>query len=199
MRADARPPARPIVTHGGRWIALLAMFLAVAASAATDEIALHQALGSGGHVLIVRHAIAPGTGDPDRFKLGDCSTQRNLSAQGREQARRLGARLRTLGVADAGVYTSQWCRASETAHLLGLGVVSALPLLNSFFADPARSEAQTRSLRQWLERQAPGRTLVLVTHQVNITALTGAYPASGEIVVLRRSADGTLSPAGSLR
>jgi phosphohistidine phosphatase SixA len=175
------------------------MLLACAVSAATDETALHHALRSGGHVLLMRHAIAPGTGDPDRFKLGNCSTQRNLSQDGRDQARRIGARLRTLGVSDSRVYTSQWCRASETAHLLGLGKVSELPLLNSFFGDPARSEARTRSLRQWLARQDPSLTLVLVTHQVNITALTGAYPASGEVVVVRRSADGALSNIGSLR
>ena len=185
--------------HRSRWLGLLAMLMACGATAATDEAALHHALRSGGHVLIMRHAIAPGVGDPDRFKLGDCSTQRNLSQDGRDQARRLGARLRALGLSNARVYTSQWCRASETAQLLKLGEVAELPLLNSFFAHPDRNDAQTQALRQWLRRQDSSRHLVLVTHQVNITALTGVYPASGEVVVVRTSADGALRTVGSLR
>lgn len=188
-----------IRTLRNAWAGLLAMLLACGAAAAADETALRQALRAGGHVLVVRHAIAPGVGDPDRFELGDCATQRNLSQQGRDQARRIGQRLRTVGVSDARVYTSRWCRASETANLLGLGAVSELSLLDSFFEHPARGDAQTESLRRWLEAQDLSRPLVLVTHQVNITALTGAYPESGEVVVVRRSAEGALSQAGSLR
>lgn len=147
---------------------------------------------------MLRHALAPGTGDPAAFTLGDCSTQRNLSDEGRAQARRIGERFRTNGIESARVFSSQWCRTLETAELLGLGPVQPLPSLNSFFRNYQRSDLQTRTLRQWLAEQASGEPLVLVTHQVNITALTDVYPASGELVVLRRTENGELEVVGTL-
>src|SRR5688572_8550611 len=101
--------------------------IAHAESAASDA-AIWSALRSGEHFVILRHAVAPGVGDPEHFALGDCSTQRNLSRAGREQAARIGARLRENGIAQARVYSSQWCRASETATLLRLGLVTELTL-----------------------------------------------------------------------
>lgn len=80
--------------------------------------------------------------------------------------------------------SSQWRRCRETAELLGLGPVEDLPALNSFFEDRSREEAQTRALRSFLRQQPDAPRLVLVTHQVNITALTDVFPASGEIVVV---------------
>ena len=173
--------------------------VSAAGAAAAGDAALWHALKSGGHAVIMRHAIAPGVGDPDDFRIGECSTQRNLSPAGREQAQRIGARLRTAGLEAARVYTSQWCRAFETATLLGLGEVAALPELDSFFTQSGRAEAQTRALTQWLDAQDLSRAVVLVTHQVNVTALTGAYPASGELVVIRRTAPGRYAVAGRLR
>ncbi len=139
-----------------------------------------------GHVLVVRHANAPGVGDPPGMVLGDCSTQRNLDERGRAQARALGARLRAAGVQSARVYASQWCRCRDTAALLGLGPVVELPALNSFFAQPAQRAARLRELNTFLDqlpRDVSG--VVLVTHQVTITALTGHFPESGEGLVLR--------------
>lgn len=163
-----------------------------------EDAALWEALRSGGHVALMRHAIAPGTGDPSNFTLEDCATQRNLSERGRAQARRVGERFRANGIEAAQVYSSQWCRCIETAELLGLGPVQALPALNSFFRNYQRGDSQTRTMKAWLASQVPGQPLVLVTHQVNITALTDVYPASGELVVLRRSEDGELSVVGTL-
>jgi phosphohistidine phosphatase SixA len=131
--------------------------------------------------------------------LSDCSTQRNLSQEGRDQAARIGSRLRENGIAEARVYTSQWCRARETAELLQLGSVAQLPALNSFFGSPQQGAAQTRALEQWLAQQDLRRTHVLVTHQVNITALTGAHPASGEMLVVTRRQGGALQVVGTLR
>ena len=150
-------------------------------------------------MALLRHAIAPGTGDPSDFTLRDCSTQRNLSDQGREQAVRIGKRFRGHGIMTAGVYSSQWCRCLDTAELLDLGPVEELPALNSFFQDFGRRDAQTRALNDWLGGRQRGRPLVLVTHQVNITALTGVYPASGELVVIHRRTDGTISVAGTIQ
>ncbi len=134
-------------------------------------------------VVLLRHALAPGAGDPSGFVLDDCATQRNLSERGREQARRIGAFLRRYS-GEAAVFSSQWCRALETGRLLGLGTVTELPVLNSFFSEPARREAQTEELRDFMRLEARGRPVVLVTHQLNITALTGVFPASGELLVV---------------
>jgi phosphohistidine phosphatase SixA len=177
---------------------LALLFCLAAAPSAADDTALWAALRSPGHVALLRHAIAPGTGDPPEFVLGDCRTQRNLSGQGRDQATRIGAGFRANGIAASRVVSSQWCRCRETAALLGLGPVEDLPILNSFFDRPANRETQTQALRQWLAGQALDTPLVLVTHQVNITALTGVYPASGELVIIRRTGDGEIVLVGSL-
>lgn len=170
--------------------------------AAGGESALWAALRSGGHVALLRHAVAPGTGDPPGFVLGDCRTQRNLSGPGREQAARIGARFRANGIRAARVFSSPWCRCLETARLLGLGPVTELSALSSFFAHPERGPEQMQALREWIaERLAGeplGEPLVLVTHQVNITSLTGVHPRSGELVVLRRTETGELAVAGTI-
>lgn len=163
-----------------------------------DEVALWQALKSGGHVALLRHAVAPGTGDPAEFTIGDCSTQRNLSDEGRAQARRIGERFRANGIDQALVFSSQWCRCLDTSELLELGPVTELPTLNSFFRRFERQEPQTTRLKEWLSQQDLSGVHVLVTHQVNITALTGVYPSSGELVVARPSASGDLSVIGTI-
>jgi len=163
-----------------------------------DDRVLWRALRSGNHVAMIRHALAPGFGDPPHFEIGRCTTQRNLSDQGRQQAVAMGDRFRAHGIAAARVYSSQWCRCLDTAERLALGPVEALPVLNSFFQNFARQEAQTRQLRDWLAQQALTQPLVLVTHQVNITALTGVYPASGEMVVIRPAASGQWQVIGSV-
>lgn len=138
---------------------------------------------------IMRHALAPGGGDPANFDVNDCATQRNLSDQGREQARRIGAALRDRGITFDAILTSQWCRSRETAELLGLGKVTEEPALNSFFQDRSTADAQTAATRQ-IAQNAIG-PLMMVAHQVNITALTGIFPASGEIVIFRVTGTGT--------
>jgi len=138
-----------------------------------------------GAIVVFRHAQAPGGGDPTGLMLDDCSTQRNLSAEGRAQARRIGERLRQERVAVGAVWASQWCRTRETANLLGSGPVRDAVAFNSFFSEREREAAQTATARAAiLDWRGPG-SLVVVTHQVNITALTGIFPASGEGVVLR--------------
>lgn len=163
------------------WLGWLAL---VGPSQAADEVAAWQALSEDGWVVLMRHALAPGTGDPAGFELGDCTTQRNLSEDGRAQARAIGERFREQGVEVGAVRSSRWCRCLETARLLALGDVVPTPALDSFFRRQERAEAQTARVREMIEAwEGPG-TLVLVTHQVNITALTGVYPRSGELLVL---------------
>lgn len=165
---------------------------------ARDDAGLWQALRNGEAFAIMRHAMAPGTGDPSNFKLGDCTTQRNLSERGRTQARTAGSLFRRNGVTKASVYSSQWCRCQETARLLNLGPVNDLAPLNSFFRNYDRSAPQTRALRKWLDAYRGSKPLVLVTHQVNITALTGRGVRSGEIVIFKMKPNGRRSVLGSI-
>lgn len=184
-------------------LALLVLFMALPNHAsAQNDAALWDTVRTGSAFAIMRHALAPGTGDPQSVVIGDCTTQRNLSESGQAQSRKIGAGFRQNGIAAARILTSAWCRCAETAELLGLGKVETLSSLNSFFVTRDREPAQTAALKAWIARDKPariaGRPLVLVTHQVNITALTGVYPRSGEIVVARIADDGTVKVLGRL-
>ena len=125
--------------------------------------------------------------------LDDCTTQRNLDVRGREQAREIGAAIHAAGVTVDRVLTSQWCRCRDTARLLDLGRVEELPALNSFFRNPGRADRQTAELRQFLFGLRSGEIVVLVTHYVNIRALTGRGAASGEVFLFEIGRDGTIS------
>ncbi|SEA95899.1 histidine phosphatase family protein [Alkalimonas amylolytica] len=161
------------------WILLFLLPFSLTA----DELAW-QAWRYGNAVLIMRHALAPGTGDPAGFVLQDCSTQRNLNARGRQQAQAWGHLLQQKTAADVQIFSSEWCRSLETGQLMALSAVEPLPLLNSFFAGRGDRQAQTSALKVFLA-QAPFSTpTVLISHQVNITALTGIFPASGEGLLL---------------
>ncbi|WP_106751238.1 histidine phosphatase family protein [Pannonibacter carbonis] len=177
----------------------LPLFLAIRPATAQEPLSWLPAVKRGEVVALLRHALAPGTGDPEGFRLGDCSTQRNLSPAGRDQARAIGARLRDIGLEKAGVFSSQWCRCLDTARLLDLGEVKELPALNSFFADPGRRSVQTRELDTWLAAQTSAKPRILVTHQVNITALTGIVPASGELVIVSRLSGASPRLVGTAR
>lgn len=153
-----------------------------------DAEAAWQALAEGG-IALFRHAIAPGGGDPPGMRLGDCGTQRNLDEAGRAQARRIGATFRDRGIVVGAVRASAWCRAMETAELAFPGRARAEPAFNSFFGARQDQEARTAAARRlMLAWDGPGAMFV-ATHQVNITALTSIFPASGEGVVLRRDGE----------
>ncbi len=151
-----------------------------------------------GYVLLMRHALAPGVGDPSNFKLGDCSTQRNLSAEGREDAREIGEWLKRRDIPILRVESSRWCRARETAELLGVGAVKANRNLDSLFqeVDPI-SDPRTAKIRKRIvdHRQTQG-LLVMVGHFVNISALTGVGVESGEGVLVRANARGEIKVVG---
>lgn len=174
---------------------------ALTATAAPAQTDIWQELRTGrGYVVMLRHALAPGTGDPAGFRLGDCSTQRNLSAEGRRQAIAIGAQWRRERMPIDRVLTSRWCRARDTARLLAIGAVTAYPALDSSFtvsdATAARRAAEVSAL---IARHRGERgVLVLVGHQVNITDVTGVVPASGQAVVVKARADGTVRVVGTL-
>ena len=160
---------------------------------------LWSALKSDNHLVLIRHALAPGYGDPDYFDVKDCKTQRNLHDEGRYQSKKIGDLFRSNGISRATVYSSQWCRCLDTARLLDLGEVSELPSLNSFYEQFEREKSQTEQTMRWIQDALLDTPTVLVSHQVNISALTGYTPASGEIVFLRRSKDGSISVIGSIQ
>ncbi len=141
-------------------------------------------LREGGCIVLMRHALTvPGVGDPPGFRLDDCSTQRNLSEEGREQSRRVGQAFADAGIPVADIRSSAWCRCTETADL-AFGRHRVWTPLNSFFAREGRDQ-QTRDVLQALRNHRAPDNLVLVTHQVNITALTGQSPAMGELFLTR--------------
>jgi broad specificity phosphatase PhoE len=156
--------------------------------AVSAEDAIWRRLRAGSLVILLRHASTePGLGDPPGFRLDDCSTQRNLSEQGREEARRIGARLKTEKIPIAHVYTSPWCRCRETA-MLAFGQAEDWEPLSSTFEFPHREADFTERVKKRIGsygRRAPGGNVVMVTHNVNIAALSRFSVAPGEMVVVR--------------
>lgn len=162
--------------------ALFALLFSISAPVHADAVA--DALRAGGVAILIRHATAPGTFDPEGFRIGDCATQRNLSAEGREEARRIGANFRSLGLVSGEVLTSQWCRCRDTAQL-AFGGARDWAALNSFIGAREKEAAQVAEVMARIAQIRPGdKPLVLVTHQVMVTAITGIYPQSGEAVVV---------------
>ncbi|MCB2018021.1 MAG: histidine phosphatase family protein [Hydrogenophaga sp.] len=167
-----------------QWLALTAGAAAGRALAQSPD-PFWRLLREGGCVVLMRHAqTEPGLGDPPNFRLGDCRTQRNLSATGREQARRVGAALQRGDIAIAAVRSSAWCRCVDTAQL-AFGRHARWTALNSFFQGQGDAKVQTREVLDTVAALRAPVNWVLVTHQVNITALTGEYPAMGELFVTR--------------
>jgi broad specificity phosphatase PhoE len=188
------PDRRQLVLGLVAAVATPVMTATKAASAAVpsaDVALLQRAFGAGGAALILRHAqTEPGIGDPPGYRLDDCSTQRNLSAAGRAQARAAAAVLAAAALRVDEVRSSRWCRCIDTARLLLPGrEVQVLDALNSFFDDRTQATAQTEALRRYLV-QLGQRNALLVTHQVNITALAGTSVAMGEGVVVQANAAG---------
>ena len=165
-----------------RCLALLVLFATLPASASETVLAR---LGEPEVHAIMRHALAPGYSDPANFDVEDCSTQRNLDARGRAQARRAGEMIRAAGVRIDEVWSSRWCRCLDTAREMQLGSVREVEALNSFFENRSDGPAQNEELKALLDTVATGDTVFLVSHQVNISALLGTATGSGEIVVFR--------------
>ena len=159
---------------------LAALASAIGAPTRAAETVAMTEVAKPGRVVMLRHANAPGNGDPANFRLDDCATQRNLDQAGRDQARALGRRLAKAGVRPARILSSQWCRCQETARLLDLGPVEALPALNSFYARAKQREATLTALRAFIATlPTDGAPVILVTHQFTINGFTGEGTVSG--------------------
>jgi phosphohistidine phosphatase SixA len=165
-------------------------FVALASPAQAADI-WDELADSDGLVILYRHALAPGGGDPANFDVDDCATQRNLSAAGRRQAVRMGRQLRTRDIPVAEVISSPWCRSRDTARLMRVGPVREMSRLGSVFQSSDRTaERRERATTKLIRRHAASDgVLVVVGHQANIIDLTGIAPASGEGVVVRYDLD----------
>lgn len=215
------------------WRLVLAVLVLVPFERASAQSAW-SLLGEPRTMAIMRHALAPGNGDPLGFALEDCTTQRNLDDVGRKQAITLGRSMKAAGLSFDHVLTSQWCRTRDTATLLDVGPVEDAPMLNSFYEDRSTEDKQMTELRRFLASlvtapeesavveedesaivgheagdtlqviivdEAPKpppppppplkidgddrKVLLMVTHQVNITALTGRWIDSGSVFILQ--------------
>ena len=139
------------------------------------------------NVIFMRHALAPGIGDPNNFKIGDCSTQRNLNETGIAQAVLIGKQLKKNSIQFNKIYSSQWCRCYQTATLLDLGKVHEFAGLNSIFQNFVSRRKTLQKLEQKLSEISLNKLVIFVTHQVNIQAITKKNVASGEMVAFNTS------------
>lgn len=183
-----------------RWMAaflLVTVALALPAPAPASE-ALWTLLKGGGQVVLLRHgSTPPAVGDPPGFRLDDCSTQRNLTAAGREEAQRIGAAFTARGIPVDRVLSSPWCRCLETARL-AFGTAEPWAPLSSLFADRTRQAEQTRAFRTLAGETRAGANVIMVTHGANIVAFVGVSPAMGEMVIVTPQGGGALTVAGRL-
>lgn len=171
--------------HGLQWLAVSALGLLERTawaqhSAASLAAVWRQSRG----VLLLRHASTQaGVGDPPEFKLGQCSTQRNLSEAGRAESQAMGRWMQQHQLKADAVLSSQWCRCQDTARL-AFGPSQDWPALNSTFGGQGQAAEQEAQMRERLRSMPAARMEIWVTHQVNMTALTGAYPGLGEAFVV---------------
>ena len=155
---------------------------------ATAQSDLASKLKDGNHVLLMRHADAPGYGDPQNYQISQCSTQRNLGDLGRKQAKNTGDWLSIQGIEQAKVYSSPWCRCIDTASLLNKGTVKKEVALGSFFDDMSQAKRQTDELVKLIaieRKQNPTMPIIMVTHHVNIQSYMGMVVNSGDMVLVK--------------
>jgi broad specificity phosphatase PhoE len=177
----------------------LAVLTAIGHGARADEAVAWQALRAGGHIALMRHTSAPGgVGDPSGFKLGDCTTQRNLSDEGRAEAVAMGKRIKSENVAFKKILSSPWCRCMDTARLMDLGPIETAPTFGNVVVLSDQREELTAGGQAIIRAWKGQGNLLVVTHGANIRALTGESPASGEIIVVAIGANESISVVGRI-
>ena len=139
----------------------------------------------GDKIIMIRHALAPGNGDPKEFKIDDCSTQRNLNATGINQSKKIGELFKEKKIKIDQVLSSQWCRCKDTARYAFKKYIE-FSALNSTYSPPydKKEKQQIKELKKFVQKwNGNGRNLVLVTHYVVILAMTGQASSSGELII----------------
>jgi phosphohistidine phosphatase SixA len=164
-------------------------------SLVTHASDLSEKLKSPGYVLLMRHALAPGIGDPTNYTLRDCKSQRNLDSEGRSQAKTIGNWLRKNGIDKAEVHSSAWCRCKDTAELLAFGDFTVQPSLGSFFDEMHKATERNQALQLFIAEKMKvkgDKALILVTHHVNIFQFMGENIGSGDMVLAQVNATGKM-------
>ena len=167
---------------------VLCVLLFAQSKLAVAQSELANKLQDGTHVLLMRHADAPGYGDPKNYQISQCSTQRNLGDLGRKQAKAIGDWISKQGIQQAKVYSSPWCRCVDTATLLNKGEVKKELALGSFFDDMSQAKKQTEELTKFIaveRKQSPNVPIIMVTHHVNIQSYVGEVVNSGDMVLVK--------------
>ena len=170
-----------------KFLIIILIFFTTPIKADLNKNLLNQ-LEDGGKLIFIRHAYAPGSGDPDNFNLNDCSTQRNLSKEGQRQAEYIGEFFRNNKVKIDKVLSSEWCRCKETAKI-AFKNFSTNSFLNSFYSSKfaKNKDKQVKALKEYIKKFKSDKNLVLVTHYVLISEILNYGPSSGEIVVSNKN------------
>ena len=179
-----------------RWLAAVVVLVCSAAVAHAQE-SVWEAMRAPGAIVVVRHSFAPGSFDPPDAKLDDCSTQRNLDANGRAQAARIGAAYRQNNITVGPVLSSPRCRGLDTGRL-AFGRAEAWDVLQGSLNDLERRQRQLSAIKSRIAGYRDALPLVLVTHGSVVSDLTGLEIRMGEFVVLKRDPSGALVVAGRL-
>ena len=164
---------------------LLLIFITINSAIKADSNQnLINELKQGGKLIFIRHAYAPGGGDPDNFDINDCSTQRNLSNSGREQANKIGSFFKDNNILIDKIYSSEWCRCKETA-LIAFNDFENKSFLNSFFSCKfaQNKESQIKKLKEFIDNWDGKNIIIFVTHYVVIAEMLNYTPSSGEIII----------------
>jgi len=183
-----------VIRAGCQFFQRMMVMLVITLCLSTAAVAnLASPMTDGQHILLMRHADAPGFSDPAGHRLDQCSTQRNLGEFGKKQAERTGQWLSQQGIESAKVFSSPWCRCVDTATLLKKGPVIVDPSLGSFFENMSLANQKTESLRQLVQKslkQFPKTPIIMVSHHVNIEAFTGVVLGSGDMVLVKIGPNG---------
>jgi len=176
---------------------LLFFFINLSFTTSLFSSAILEEIKRGNKVILIRHALAPGTGDPNDFSIEDCKTQRNLNKVGIEQSKKIGKIFKDNKISIDTVLSSEWCRCKDTAYY-AFREFKEFSALNSTFSAPY-NENETRQVKEiekyLMNWKGEGKNLILVTHYSIITAITNAAPSSGEIVI----ADKNLNVIGTIK
>ena len=150
---------------------------------------LIQSLKEGGKLIFIRHAYAPGSGDPINFNIKDCSTQRNLNKEGREQSATIGLSFKKHTIPIENIISSEWCRCKETTSIAFGNKYEVNSFLNSFYDErfSKNKEKQIKNLKNYVKNLKGNQNLIFVTHYVVIYELLDINTLSGEIVVSDRN------------
>ena len=168
---------------------LIIIFITLSTSIKADlNKNLINQLEDGGKLIFIRHAYAPGSGDPNNFNLNDCSTQRNLNKDGINQAKNIGKFFKKNKIKIFKVFSSEWCRCKETAEI-AFNDFSTKNFLNSFYSPKFQKNKskQVKELSNYVQNLDSKKNLILITHYVLIYEILGYAPSSGEIVISDRN------------